>query len=148
MNYLKLLLIYAAIIVLTCLSAYYFALNFIFNFYKNYELNQTQPKDSLDFYIDRLAEYECHDCPDNFRRVDSNGYYSYSCLQFQKSTFLQEVKKYQLADRQSSDTLDLMLYDCDFQKALARQMFLNDKNTYLHWKTSIITRGLGMPPEM
>ena len=137
MNYLKLM--WAGIIVAALTLLIYF----------NYGLQnqpQSQSKDALDIYIDRLADYECRDCLNNYRRIDSNGYYSYSCLQFQKATFLQAVKRYKLAEGQSADNLDLMIYSCDFQKKLAREMFLNDSNAYLHWKTSIITRGLGLPP--
>jgi len=138
MNYLKLAAIGAAVAALTLLI------------YFNYGF-QSQPqfkKDALDIYIDRLAKYECSNCPDNYRRIDSNGYYSYSCLQFQKATFLQAVKKYRFPEGQSADYLDLMIYNCDFQKKLAREMFLNEPNAYLHWKTSIITRGLGLPPSL
>ena len=145
MNYLKLLLIYAAIIVLTCLSAYY-ALNFIFNFYKNYELNQIQPKDSLDFYIDRLAEYECYKCPYGFRKMDNNGKFSYGNFQFQEETFLEGIKKYNLLPGLNDVEVMNMIYNDQIQRSLVRKIFLNEPNAYLYWKTSIITRGLGLPP--
>lgn len=100
--------------------------------------------DSLDLYIDRLAHnYECKDCDlSYYRKLDSNSQYSYSCLQFQQETFFREVDRY-LPSIQINK--DVMIYDCAFQKALARQMFLHDTNAWKHWQTSV-KRGLGLPP--
>lgn len=94
-------------------------------------------KDVLDLYIDRLAnEFECVNCPDNFRHMDLNGKYSYSCLQFQENTFLLKSHDYKIYGS---------IYDCNFQKKLARAMFENDPSAWRHWRTSV-ERGLGMPP--
>lgn len=99
--------------------------------------------DALDKWIDSLAEYECHPsiCGDgsNYRRVDSNGYYSYSCLQFQRATFEQYAKKFDVAGD---------IYDCEIQKRLAKLMILDDEKAWSHWYTSVELRGLGKPPSL
>ena len=103
-------------------------------------------KDSLDLYIDKLAdEYECVDCPSNFRHLDKNNRYSYSCLQFQEATFIAKVKDYNLLPSAEEHEIFNLIYDCNFQKKLARLMFENEKYAWMHWRTSV-ERGLGYPP--
>jgi hypothetical protein len=42
--------------------------------------------------------------------------------------------------------LDGGIYNCDNQWELARQMFLEDKESAArHWYTSVYTKGLGLP---
>ena len=142
MNYLKIILAYGVVILLA-ISAY-FILNWIFSRPVPVPIPK---KDDLTLWIDELENYECRDCAYGYRRLDSNGYYSYGCLQFQKPTFLQEIIHHEFAPGASAAELDTMIHDCNIQKQLAREMIKNDKNAYLHWKTSVITRGLGLPPQ-
>lgn len=108
--------------------------------------NEITQKDELDLYIDKLADYECTNCPENFRIIDSNGKYSYGCLQFQESTFIAKVKDYNLLPSAEDGEIINLIYACDFQKRLAKLMFQNEKDTYKHWYTSVEIRGLGRPP--
>ena len=101
---------------------------------------------ALDRYIERLVGYECAGCPENYRRIDSNGEYSYSCLQFQWQTFKANVRKYHLADQAETGELMNLIYDCDFQKTVAKKMFENEPKAYFHWINSV-NRGLGLPPK-
>lgn len=104
-------------------------------------------KDELDLYIDRLAnEFECVNCPENFRHLDNNNEYSYSCLQFQEQTFIWKVKDYNLLPAAEDGEILNLIYDCDFQKKLARLMFENEPDAWKHWRTSVEKRGLGYPP--
>lgn len=104
------------------------------------------PHDKLDRWIDRLAsEYECQGCPPRYRRIDSNGLYSYGCLQFQERTFVNAVKIYSLLpDAEPGEYLN-QIYDCDFQKEVARAMLLHELDACYHWQTSVL-RGAGAPP--
>lgn len=108
----------------------------------------SQPKDALDSWLDRLEIFECEGCAPDYKRLDDNGKYSYSCLQFQKQTFVQEVLEYDLLPEAEAHEIENMIYDCEFQKKLAREMFLNDAKAWYHWKTSVKARGLGMPPKI
>lgn len=100
--------------------------------------------DALDQYIDTLAnEYECRDCPELFKRLDSNNRYSYGCLQFQEATFISSVKRYKLLPQAEDHEIMNFIYDCEFQKTVAREMFLSEKDAANHWFTSIYK---GHPP--
>jgi hypothetical protein len=105
-------------------------------------------KDALDIWIDRLAEFECKNCPDNFRHLDKNNRYSYSCLQFQEDTFRAEIRRYKLLPFAEDEELMNFIYDCPLQKSLARYMILAEgsRAARSHWLTSVIIRGLGDPP--
>lgn len=106
----------------------------------------TKTIDALDAYINRLAhDYECVGCGANYRRIDSNGKYSYSCLQFQEETFVDRVVRYKLLPDSERTEIMNWIYDCDFQKKVARKMFENEKDAWTHWRTSV-KRGLGKPP--
>jgi len=97
-------------------------------------------------WIDKLEEYECRNCPAGFGKVDRNGLFSYSCLQFQKETFMRYLKKFYPETYQDleGDEWQNLIYDCDFQKELAYQIIENNPDAVWHWKTSI-KRGLGLP---
>ena len=99
--------------------------------------------DEIDLYINKLADYECRNCPVDFRIVDVNGYYSYSCLQFQKRTFVHYAKR--LLPEIEEKEYDNLIYNCDIQKKLAKQMLLEDPENIWHWANSV-KRGLGLPP--
>lgn len=98
--------------------------------------------DALALYLESLAhDFECEGCPDRYRRIDSNGRYSYSCLQFQEATFVEQARKYRIEIR-SPDAI----YSCETQKLVARAMFEdNPRAAARHWYTSIYVRGLGLP---
>lgn len=102
-------------------------------------------RDALGVYLDTLATYECRDCPDGYRRLDSNQKYSFGCLQFQKRTFDAMVARYRLVpEREYDNSLDIVR--CEDQKRVARAMFQDDPGrASLHWFTSIYKRGLGLP---
>lgn len=109
-----------------------------------YEIPKLQPPprthDSLDTWLAGLQDKECNkaECLEyGFRIVDVNGYYSYSCLQFQKYTF----ESYSRLLSFSGD-----INKCSDQIALARLMILSNWNNWSHWYHSVVTRGLGYPP--
>lgn len=97
-------------------------------------------------WLNELEEYECRNCPVGFRRVDRNGLFSYSCLQFQKETFMINLKKFYPETYKSleGEEWQNLIYDCDFQKELAYKMIEHNKDLVWHWQTSI-ERGLGLP---
>lgn len=101
-------------------------------------------RSQLDLYLDKLVKYECHGpCLKNprFRIIDSNGKYSYSCLQFQEATFFSMTKKYNIEIKAWDD-----IYNCDIQKKVAKAMWMDTKAaTKVHWYHSIVIRGLGLP---
>jgi len=73
--------------------------------------------------------------------------YSYGCLQFQKETFLTNLKKFYQStyDNLEGEEWQNLIYDCNFQKELAYKMIEEDSNQWIHWKVSV-NRGLGKPP--
>ncbi|MGC8944484.1 MAG: hypothetical protein ACP5J8_02390 [Minisyncoccia bacterium] len=106
----------------------------------------SKPSDNLINWLDELEKYECHNCPIDFHRKDSNGLFSYGCLQFQKETFLINLKKYYPETYNSiegNEWLNL-IYDCNFQKELAYKMIKDNPDNIWHWATSI-RRGLSKP---
>jgi len=74
----------------------------------------------------------------SLKYLDSNGKYSYSCLQFQEATFKSESKRYGI-------TGDIM--DCEVQKKIAKAMIQDNWKNWRHWYTSVKVRGLGYPPQ-
>lgn len=104
-------------------------------------------KDDLDLWIDELVEYECPDCPDNFRIIDTNNRYSYSCLQFQEETFKGYIRRYDLFPETEDHELMNLIYHCDIQKKLAKLMIQENPKNWQHWYTSVAIRGLGIPPK-
>ncbi|HSY52466.1 MAG TPA: hypothetical protein VLC46_26935 [Thermoanaerobaculia bacterium] len=98
-------------------------------------LTVTQP-DALDLYIEQLrfAESSGHD---DIVIIDTNGKKSYGCLQFQEATFRRSAAKYHV----EGDILD-----CATQRHLARAILANEREGWRNWFTSVITKGLGLPP--
>lgn len=98
-------------------------------------------KDSLDEWLDELETYECDGCGPAYKRLDSNGRYSYGCLQFQQATFAEKASLYNILWEEED------IFRCDLQKMVAREMFLGEGAAAgNHWSTSIFVRGLGLPP--
>lgn len=108
--------------------------------------NNERTRDSLDDYLDRLAKFECDGCKDDFKRIDSNDRFSYACLQFQTDTFVEQAERHRVFSSANRDELENFLADCASQKAVARAMFMQNKEQAArHWYTSIYLRGLGLP---
>ncbi len=106
-------------------------------------------REKLDVYLSVLTwTFECtRDCQraerlnEEYKRIDSNGKYSYGCLQFQEATWLSMAKKHGVDPFENGG-----IYNCDQQWKVARAMFTEDPvAASMHWKTSIYDRGLGLP---
>lgn len=95
-------------------------------------------------WLDKLQALECPNCRPHFARLDSNGEYSYSCLQFQRRTFEGMARRYKLDAGGDADAI----YSCDLQRQIATAMFNeNARSAANHWYTSIYRKGLGLPPD-
>lgn len=114
---------------------------FFLNVYNNHE-NEKQKiekeNEEWSSWLSKLENLECRDCGTHYRRIDSNGKYSYGCLQFQEETWIEKIHEYKIKGD---------IYSCEDQKILARKMF-EDKGakTASHWYTSIFVKELGLPP--
>ncbi len=101
--------------------------------------------DPMDHWLDELARFECEGCPPDYKRIDSNDRYSYSCLQFQEATFREMLRLYDPEVRE--DQVGVLILDCAYQKKIARALFeAQGAKASRHWYTSIHIRGLGLPP--
>ena len=75
---------------------------------------------------------------------DRDGRFYYGCLQFREKTFRFYVDKFGLAANDEQNDVMELIYDCSFQKRLARRMILDDPENWKHWRT---TAGrIGLPP--
>jgi len=74
---------------------------------------------------------------------DRDGRFYYGCLQFRERTFRYYVAKYNLADSDETDVMDL-IYDCAFQKRVAARMIRDDPENWKHWRNS--AKRIGLPP--
>jgi hypothetical protein len=116
--------------------------------YEHYGIIETaeaRSEDLLDSWINLLAQYECDGCGSHYRRVDSNHRYSYSCLQYQETTFREMVRLYDKG--LPEEQIGILIYDCSYQKQLTRALIEDKgKKAARHWYTSVYVRGLGEPP--
>lgn len=105
---------------------------------KNYPALPRQTDVKLIQWVSGLIKYEYDGGDLHYRRIDSNGKYSYGCLQFQRATF-----------ESYGHSLGIYgdIYDCDVQKALAYAMIKSNWKNWIHWQTSVMDRGYGYPPE-
>lgn len=89
------------------------------------KINKTAPKKVLlvEDILNSLSYCESRN-RDNFRILDTNGKYSYSCFQFQEATFHRYGNLYNLPHEN--------IYSCKEQREIARKM-IEDK-LYSHWK--------------
>lgn len=110
-------------------------------------LKGKQVNNDLWQWIEKLEEYECKGCPPNFKLIDRNGKFSYSCLQFQERTFRHYIRKYNLIPYAEENEVLNFIYDCDLQKFLAYLIIEDNPNKYIYWITSV-KRGLGKPPNL
>lgn len=101
----------------------------------------------LDLYLDNLEKFECPNCGPRYKRVDSNGKYSYGCLQFQSATWREMVRKHDPdSKRKDDEEIHSRIYECKYQKQIAGAMFKeNPKKASFHWYTTIYKKGLGLP---
>lgn len=102
--------------------------------------------DALDQWIEQLVTKESNGKA-NIKIVDRNGYFSYGCLQFQMRTFREYVRKYNLLPEAEDEELKNMIYDCEFQKYLAKKMLEDNPDNWRHWHTSVVAKKLGLPPQ-
>jgi hypothetical protein len=96
-------------------------------------------------WVEGLVDKECKNCPPLFKRIDDNGKYSYSCLQYQEATFVADVKHYKLLPNAEDQEIMNFIYDCPFQKQLAVVTILDNAWYASRWKTTVEDRGYGYP---
>lgn len=109
-------------------------------------------KSDIRIWVEKLEEYESNiiEDKDNYKRIDTNGYYSYACMQFQMHTFLhfynlKNNTNLELYKNISLEEARNLISDCELQKDLATWMIKDNPNRWTHWRTSV-ERGLGLPP--
>jgi len=100
----------------------------------------------LQTWLNELEKYECNNCPIDYKRIDNNGFYSYGCLQFQKQTFLENLKKFYPETYKSIEKEEWqnLIWDCQFQKKLAYKMLEANSGAWRNWARSV-SRGLDKP---
>ncbi|TSC60193.1 MAG: hypothetical protein LiPW15_71 [Parcubacteria group bacterium LiPW_15] len=103
--------------------------------------------DAMDSWLQKLAHKESEG-REHIKILDHNNQYSYGCLQFQMATFRSYIRKYDLLENTEDAELENMIYDCDFQKVLARKMIEDDYSNWRNWYTSVSVRNLGLPPRI
>lgn len=102
-----------------------------------------QALNPLDQWIEELVMLESRG-KTNLKILDTNKKHSFGCLQFQKATFVEYGLKYKFFD--SADDAVEKIYDCEFQKRLAKRMIEDDARNWRHWYTSVAVKKLGPPP--
>lgn len=109
------------------------------------EVIKKAQEEKFNAWLGALAQLECRNCKEHYRRIDSNGLYSYGCLQFQEATFKSMARKYGVDTGGNTDSI----YSCEVQKRIASAMFKDDRvAASRHWYNSIYTKGLGLPPSL
>ena len=103
--------------------------------------------DAMDIWLQKLIHKESEG-REHIKILDHNNQYSYGCLQFQMATFRSYVRKYKLLSNTEDAELENMIYDCEFQKTLARKMIEDDYSNWRNWYTSVSIRNLGLPPRV
>ncbi len=109
-----------------------------------FSTTSAEKRDALDSWLKKLAYLESED-KNNAKVLDSNGLYSFGCLQFQMGTFRGFGFKYGLIS--GDDDLYSVIYDCSLQKQIAKKMIQENPFNWRHWYTSVKIRGLGLPPK-
>jgi len=103
------------------------------------------PPVALQVWLDALAKAESGNRQFLVHR-DRDGQLYYGCLQFQERTFRVYVRKFHLLPQGTSSAETMRrIYDCSFQKQLARLMIRDDPANWKHWRTTVEKR-VGMPP--
>jgi hypothetical protein len=114
---------------------------------ENQSIIQEFKPEPLDDWLNQLVNKESNGKA-SIKILDTNGYYSYGCLQFQMRTFLEYGNKYDVFSNAEIEHLDKLIYDCDFQKRLAKLMIQDNPNNWRHWHTSVTKGGIGLPPTL
>ena len=97
----------------------------------------------LDLWLEKLIVLESNG-KENIKILDNNGEHSFGCLQFQKGTFEEFGLKYRLIT--IDDDTDNLIYDCQLQKEIAKNMIEDNYNNWRRWYTSVKIKKLGLPP--
>lgn len=100
---------------------------------------------NLDLWLGKLATAESGNRA-NIKVLDVNGRYSYGCLQFQMATFKSYSQRYGLADPATVTSWDALIYNCDFQKQVAKRMIQEKPGNWRHWGYTVLNKGIGFPP--
>lgn len=87
-------------------------------------------------WVNRLVQDESGNT--NVIILDTNGLYSYGCLQFQYSTFEEQKKIY---------NFDGEIGSCKDQKELAKAMIRGNWNNWRKWYNSVLYKTAGYPPK-
>ena len=103
-----------------------------------------EKQNTLDSWIKKLIVFES-DGRSNIKVLDHNGLHSFGCLQFQMDTFEEFGLRYGLIS--PDDDTEKLIYDCTLQKELAKRMIQENPNNWRRWYTSVIKKGLGLPPK-
>ena len=113
---------------------------------RNFEPNKGIPEvvDTRDpvilAQIEQLAFCESSGQED-IKIVDTNGWHSYGCLQFQFPTFKQYCKRYGIFPEAEDDELLNVIGDCAVQKDLAYRMIQESPEAFAHW--AVCSKRLG-----
>ncbi len=103
-----------------------------------------EKRNTLDSWLKKLVFLESEG-KGNIKVLDSNGLHSFGCLQFQMGTFKEFGLKYDLISK--DDDLNKVIYDCALQKEIAKKMIQENPGNWRRWYTSVMIRGLGLPPK-
>jgi hypothetical protein len=71
---------------------------------------------------------------ENIKILDTNGWYSHGCLQFQVPTFKQYCERYGIFPEAEYEDYINLIGDCQIQKDLAYDMIKEDPKNWGHWK--------------
>lgn len=112
-----------------------------------FDSQKAEYETKLDDWIEGLVQLESEG-RSNFKILDVNGKYSYSCLQFQMGTF---KAFYPLLNAGNGSKLTAAGWEkeimaCYTQKMIAKAMIKSNHNAWRHWYNSVKKRGLGLPP--
>jgi hypothetical protein len=112
------------------------------------ETNPKEPrkKDSLDEWLDKLSFYESGN-RQHIKVMDTNGKYSYGCLQFQEQTIRSYVQRYDLGGNWEKTEYLNIAYDCQASKEVARKMIEEDYANWKHWYNTVKRPEVGYPPK-
>lgn len=109
----------------------------------NFPSKSVAKKSALDLWLKKLAYLESEG-RDNLKVLDLNGLHSFGCLQFQMDTFREFGLRYGLISE--DDNLEKVIYDCALQKKIAKEMLRENYGYWRKWYTSVVVKGLGLPP--
>lgn len=100
---------------------------------------------NLDAWLSKLATAESGNRA-NIKVLDVNGRYSYGCLQFQMGTFKEYSQRYGIIDPAYVTSWEVLIYNCDLQKRIAKRMIQEKASNWRHWGYTVLNKGIGFPP--